>query len=126
MIRAMQLRNLAKETQRNYLQSVKGLAQYYQQSPNELNKEMIEDYLLYLKNDKGNTTGSVGVVVTALKFFYNQVADEPVSFDFSVRRINRKLPSVLTQDEIFKLINAPKKQTPIDFNDNLFSRASGL
>lgn len=108
MIKAMQLRNLAKATQRNYLQSVKGLAQYYRQSPNELKKEMIEDYLLYLKNDKGNTTGSVGVVVTALRFFFNHVADKPVPFVFSVRRVNRKLPSVLTCDEISRLINTPK------------------
>ena len=55
MIKVMQLQNLANETQRNYLQSVKGLAHYYQKSPDTITKEMIEDYLLYLKNDKGNS-----------------------------------------------------------------------
>ena len=46
MIRAMELRNLAKRTQHNYLLAVIGLARYYQKSPDQLSKEMIEDYLL--------------------------------------------------------------------------------
>ena len=53
----MELRNLSKNTQRYYLSAVIGLARYYQQSPDKLTQEMIEDYLLYLKNDKGNTPG---------------------------------------------------------------------
>jgi hypothetical protein len=30
---------------------------------------MIEDYILYLKNDKGLAPNSVGGVITALRFF---------------------------------------------------------
>ncbi len=56
MIRAMELQNLSDNTQRGYLAAVSGLANHYQQSPDKLTKEMIEDYLLYLKNDKGNAT----------------------------------------------------------------------
>jgi site-specific recombinase XerD len=108
MIKVMQLQNLADQTQRSYLQSVKGLSQHYQKSPDTISKEMIEDYLLYLKNDKGNTTESVGVVVTGLRFFYNKVIEKPVSFNFRIRKINRKLPSILTQQEVWKLINTPK------------------
>jgi len=69
---------------------------------------MIEDYLLYLKNDKGNTTESVGVVVTGLRFFYNKVIEKPVAFNFRTRKINKKLPSILTQQEVWRLINTPK------------------
>jgi len=52
----IQLQNLANQTQRNYLQSVKGLACFYQKSPDTITKEMIEDYLLYLKKDKDHTS----------------------------------------------------------------------
>ena len=125
MIKVMQLQNLANETQRNYLQSVKGLARYYQKSPDTITKEMIEDYLLYLKNVKGNTTESVGVVVTGLRFFYNKVIEKPVAFNFRIRKVNKKLPSILTQQQVGKLINTPKKsQTPTGFDDHLFSRPS--
>jgi hypothetical protein len=53
MIRAMELQNLSANTQRAYLAAVTGLAKHYQKSPDTITKEMIEDYLLYLKNDKG-------------------------------------------------------------------------
>ena len=81
MIQAMELRNLAKKTQRYYLSAVIGLACYYQQSPHMLTQEMIEDYLLCLKNGKGNTPGSCANVVAGLWFFYNFVADKQVPID---------------------------------------------
>lgn len=84
MIKAMELRNLSKNTQRYYLSAVIGLARYYQQSPDTISQEMIEDYLLYLKNDKGNTPGSCATVVAGLRFFYNHVADNQIPIVYSV------------------------------------------
>jgi site-specific recombinase XerD len=66
---------------------------------------MIEDYVLYLKNEKGNAPGSCANVVAGLRFFYNYVADRQVPIAYSVRKAT-KLPSVLSQKEIWKLINA--------------------
>jgi len=105
MIKAMELRNLSKHTQRYYLSAVRGLARYYQQSPDKLTQEMIEDYVLYLKNGKGNTPGSCANAVAGLRFFYNYVADRHVPIGYSVRKAT-KLPTVLTQEEIWNLINA--------------------
>ena len=76
MIRAMELRNLSNHTQRAYLSAVTGLSRFYQKSPVSLSKEMIEDYLLYLKNEKGNAPNSCGSVLTGLRFFYNHVAPQ--------------------------------------------------
>jgi len=106
MIRAMELRNLSKNTQRYYLSAVRGVARYYQQSPDTLSQEMIEDYLLYLKKGKGNTPGTCATVVAGLRFFYNHVADRQIPFDYRVRKKTTKLPTVLTQEEIWNLINA--------------------
>ena len=87
MIKAMELRNLAKNTQRGYLTAVKGLASYYRQSPDKLTKDEIEDYLLYLKNSKGNTTGSCGAVAAGLRFFYTHgwKNPSPLSIGFAER-----------------------------------------
>ena len=60
MIRAMELKNLSNHTQRAYLAAVTGIAKHYRQSPDKITKEMIEDYLLYLKNEKGNAPNSRG------------------------------------------------------------------
>ena len=52
MIKMMKLRNLGKKSQRTYLAGIKGLTKYRQKSPDEITKEMIEDYLFYLINEK--------------------------------------------------------------------------
>ena len=108
MIKAMDLRNLAPNTKRYYLSAVTGLSRHYQQSPDQITQEMIEDYLLYLKNDKGNTPGSCSTVACGLRFFYNHVADTPVSFTYRFSNKGSKLPTVLTQEEVWNIIDAPR------------------
>jgi site-specific recombinase XerD len=106
MIRAMELKNLSNNTQRAYLAAVTGLAKHCQQSPAKITDEMIEDYLLYLKNDKGNAPNSCGSVLTGLRFFYNNVARKQISVDYSLSKKPRKLPTVLTMEQVWKLIDA--------------------
>jgi site-specific recombinase XerD len=108
MIRAMELKNLSKNTQRAYLAAVTGLAKHYQQSPVKITDKMIEDYLLYLKNDKGNAPNSCGSVLTGLRFFYKTVAQKQITVDYSLRKKPRKLPTVLTMEQVWKLICAPE------------------
>ena len=107
MIKAMQLNNLAKNTQRCYLSAVTGIARHYQQSPDTLSQQMIEDYLLYLRNTKGNAPESCAFVATGLRFFYKHVADKEILFVFRIRKKAKNLPNVLTQEEVWDLINAP-------------------
>ena len=70
MIRAMELKNLSCHTQRAYLAAVTGITKFYKESPDKMTKEKIEDYLLYLKHDKGIAPNSFYSVLTGLRFFY--------------------------------------------------------
>jgi len=106
MIRAMELKNLSQNTQRSYLTAITGLAKHYQQSPLKVTDKMIEDYLLYLKNDKGNAPNSCSLVLTGLRFFYLNVAKKKITVDYSLRKKPRKLPTVLTMEQVGKLICA--------------------
>ena len=107
MIKVMDLQNLAYETKRNYLESVVLLARHYKKSPDEITQEMIEDYLLFLKNDKGLAQGSLGVRATGLRFFYEKVIEKPMKINVRIDYKKKKLPVVLTQDEVWRIINAP-------------------
>jgi site-specific recombinase XerD len=69
---------------------------------------MIEDYLLYLKKEKGNSPNSCGSVLTGLRFFYKNVMEKEISIGYSVRKIPRKLPTVLTKQQVWKIICAPQ------------------
>ena len=57
----MELKNLSTTTQRVYLAAATGISGHYQESPVKITDKMIEDYLLYLKNDKGNARTAVEV-----------------------------------------------------------------
>ena len=106
MIRAMELSNLSNHSQRAYLAAVIGITKHYRRSPNKITNKMIEDYLLYLKNEKGNAPNSCGSVLTGLRFFYKNVMKKEISIGYSVRKIPRKLPTVLTKEQVWKIICA--------------------
>jgi len=108
MIRAMELKNLSEHTQRAYLSAVARLARHYQLSPEKITDKMIGDYLLHLKNKKGNAPATCTSALTGLKFFYTHILDKQLSVGFSQGRKRRKLPTVLTQQQVWKIICAAK------------------
>jgi len=110
MIRAMELKNLSSHTQRAYLAAVNGLSRHYQKPPDTITPEMIEDYLLYLKKEKGNAPCSCSSVLTGLRFFYKNVVKKEIPVGYSIGKKPRKLPVVLTQQEIWKIICAAENQ----------------
>ena len=105
MIRVMELRNLSDNTQKAYLQAVSGLAMHYMKSPDQVSKEMIEDYLLHLKNTKECASNTYGVVTAGLKLLYNEVlVDHDISLNLSFKRKPKKLPTVLSHEEVKKIL----------------------
>lgn len=108
MIRAMELKDLSKNTQRSYLQAITGLANHYKLPPDRLSQEMVENYLLYLKTEVKQAPKSLGVIRAASNFFYtNVLADSEITLNFSIKRKNQKLPVVLHPEDVWKIINAP-------------------
>ena len=108
LIRAMELKNLSHHSQRSYIAAVTGISKHYRRSPDKITNKMIEDYLLYLKKEKGNSPNSCGSVLTGLRFFYKNVMEKEISIGYSVRKIPRKLPTVLTKQQVWKIICAPQ------------------
>jgi site-specific recombinase XerD len=107
MIRAMDLKNLSPHTKRAYLAAVTGLTRHYQKSPEKISATMIEDYLLYLKNDKGIAPSSCCGALSGLRFFYSHILDKQISVGFSLTKKPRKLPTVLSQEQVWKIITDP-------------------
>jgi site-specific recombinase XerD len=107
MIRAMELKNLSEHTKKSYLGVISRITKHYKKSPDKLTKKMIDDYLLYLKNDKGIAPSSCVCAVTGLRFFYKHVLQKPMETDYKLGKKPRKLPTVLTMEEVKKIIDAP-------------------
>ncbi len=71
MIREMELRDFAENTQKAYFAAVEGLVRFYMKPPDQLNREQVEDYLLYLKKEKKSPYSKRNQITSGLKFFYN-------------------------------------------------------
>ena len=101
MLEDMRLRNFASETQRNYIHHIKGLGQFYQTSPENLDLEDVRDYQLYLLNEKQRSPESVNQFVSAAHFLY-QVTLEAVWPEKALprARVPHKLPVVLSPAEV--------------------------
>lgn len=108
MIRAMDLKNFTDHTKRSYLSAVIRLADYYQESPEKITDEMIEDYLLYLKNEKGLSPSTCCAALTGIRFLYQVVLEKEISIGFGLTKTPRKLPTVLAKEQIWKIICAPE------------------
>jgi integrase/recombinase XerD len=108
LIEDMQIRNLAPSTQRAYVAQLVHFACYFRKSPDLLGPAEIRAYLIYLAREKCLATSSIVVTVSALRFFYTVTLKRPwvVRDEIPTGRRAKKLPVVLSQDEVARFLAA--------------------
>jgi integrase/recombinase XerD len=107
MIEEMQLRSYAPGTISGYVHAVAQLARHYHRSPDELAEDEVRRYLLYLKLDKKVARGTFSTVLGGLRFFYRKaLGREWKSLSVAKPRSEKKLPVVLSRDEVWGVLDA--------------------
>jgi site-specific recombinase XerD len=110
----MTLQRFAYHTKRSYVSSVKGLAKFYKQSPDTLTNDQIQDYLLYLLEDRKLAWGTVNAYLSGIVCFYRDFCKwEEAQFQIPPRPRERKPPTVFSKQEVKRLLGAvdtPKHQ----------------
>ena len=69
MVREMSLREFAASTQTLYLATLTDLATYPHQSPDTLDPTQVQNFLLYLTQERHLAWSSVSVAASAIRFF---------------------------------------------------------
>ncbi len=111
MIKEMTLRRLSTNTQRSYLNAILGLARYYNQSPEKMNKQMVQDYLFYLLQERKLAWGTCNVIVCGLRFFYTKVLGiDSETLNIPPQKKVKQLPEVLSTEEVESLLGAASNQ----------------
>jgi len=111
MINEMTLRRFAPKTQEAYVAAVAGLARYYKQSPEKIDKQMIQDYLLYLMEDRKLSWNSCNVAVSGIRFFYTQTLGmDSIYLSIPPRKSDSILPEIFSVEELEKLFSALSNQ----------------
>ena len=101
MTEDMTLRNFSPETQRSYIHYLKDFAEYFNQSPHELEVDAIREYQLYLSEVRLMSPQSVNCFTAAAKFLYQETLELPWSnAHFKRQRTPNSLPIVLSLEEV--------------------------
>lgn len=103
----MTLVGLAQSTQEIYLKAVIKLNDFYQKSPAKLSAQEIRAYLLDLLQNKKLASNTYNIQVYALRFFYCITLRQPLrKLDIPTTKVTYKLPSILSPDEVQRIIKA--------------------
>jgi len=107
MLEELQRRNYSTITTRNYLRVVADFARYFGKSPDKLGPNELRTYQAYLLQDRKLTPGTVVNRVAALRFFFVKTLKRHQFRDFlPYPQDRRRLPTVLSREEVSRLINA--------------------
>jgi site-specific recombinase XerD len=108
MTEDMQVRNLALNTQRSYVQQVSLFARHFNKSPEQLAREDIRACQVYLTNDRKLAPASVLTAVAALRFLYKVSLHRDWTFEdiIPAPKKPQKLPMVLSPEEVFHFLNS--------------------
>lgn len=106
MTEDMQLRGLSARTQESYLHSVRALATYFHKPPDLLTEQDLRTYFLYLTNVKHYARPSFTIALCGIKFFFEKtLAQEWNLFDLIRPQRQKKLPVVLSRDEVHRILD---------------------
>lgn len=109
MIEDMTMRKLALRTQTGYIRAVKRLTRFLGRAPDTASTEDLRCYQLHLVTE-GMSSGNLNSNITALNFFFGVTLDRPeVMAKMQPVYEPRKLPVVLSPDEVKRLIEATAK-----------------
>jgi integrase/recombinase XerD len=104
----LQRRNYSPATTRGYILAIKQLADYFGKSPERLGADEIREFETYLLRDKKLAPGTVEGRMSALRFLYKKTLKRrDIAYDDLIfPKVPRKLPVVLSPEEVTRMIEA--------------------
>jgi len=109
MIDIMTVKSLSPATQQSYLYAMTCLAAHYHLSPDKLDQDDLQRYLIYLVKEKKRAANSCRLQLQGIRFFYRNVLKRP-AIDLAVfaPKLPLRIPELLTQSEVLRIVNAPE------------------
>jgi integrase/recombinase XerD len=107
MLEELQRRNFAATTITTYLKAVEQFARYFKCRPDRLNHTHLRTYQVYLLRERKLMPHTVRLHVAALRFFFVKTLKRRYLLDDTpYPKAPRRLPSILSVDEVTQVIDA--------------------
>jgi len=107
MLDELQRRNYAQSTVDAYVSALREFANYFHQPPDQLGPEHVRQFQLHLLRDRKLAANTVKQRMAAVQFFFARTLKRPyLRTDFPYPKAPRRLPNILSQEEVTRLIDA--------------------
>lgn len=109
MVQEMQIRNFSKRTTGRYVQCMSFLSKHFNLPPDQISVDQFKEFLQYQINIKKLSTSTINQHIGAYKILVQDVLGKNWE-DFKIKRPRRdkKLPVVLSKDEVKELLDSIK------------------
>lgn len=101
----LRLRGFSIKTIDSYSYNVDRFLKFINKNLESINQDDIKAYMAYLM-DKNNKPASISLVLSSLKFYFKNIIKKDIVSDIIVPKQEKKLPTVLSKEEVNKLIEA--------------------
>lgn len=109
LLEELQRRNYSHETIRSYVHAVEDFARRFNCPPDRLGPQHIRQYQAELFQKRKLSSGTVGIRLAALRFFYTKTLRRNWSIaDTPYPKRTHRLPTILSQEEVAQLIDAAR------------------
>jgi integrase/recombinase XerD len=109
MLEELHRRNYAATTIRAYVRIIEDFTRYFHRPPDQLGPPQLRQYQAHLFTDRKLEPGTVRQHVAALRFFYVKTLKRRYLLDeLPHPKRGRKLPTILSQEEVAQLIDAAR------------------
>lgn len=110
MQQMLQLYGMSENTQQSYLRALKLLVDHFRRDPTTITEEMLMEYFIYRQNVSKWQKPTQKMSFYGIRFFYKIVLQKEWRF-FSIFcvRTDRRLPSVLSRDEVDLIFSKVKQ-----------------
>lgn len=105
LARELIIRGFSRRTIKQYLAHNRRFLEFIGKSAREINAQDIKQYLLVLRVRDDYMNTSLNVVISALRFYYQQVLKRKLFFGIKRPKREKHLPVVLTRREIARILD---------------------
>lgn len=109
LIQDLTIRGYSQHTIRAYVRSIADLSSHFKSPPQELSEAQIQSFLFHLATERNASWSTLNVVISGFRFFFRvsvgRNADE-VNLTIPRTRNKRRLPTVLSTEEVVRLLEA--------------------
>ena len=107
----LQISKNSEHTLKNYVKANKHIFEQLNKKPKEINEDDIKLFLV--KNFVSSSSSSVIVFLSAIKYAFSNILGNDITLNIKRPKREKRLPAVLTKDEVKKLIDSFDNQKSI-------------